>query len=793
MFGSRYAGYERLVGDDDEDYGHSTTQSQQSWTVPVLGLVAVTVLVAGILVVPQVGRVVGLSMYKAGDWLQNDDEKDSSSQCSCNCETSGGGEPVPTASPTITRNWALYWTDGSTESPEQSYVWTTDALDAGFLASVLIPTGRKAEGIDIDTNATTLYYDAEDGCVRKIDISGYAEKIIVCYENATGTSMQGLSIYDYLDAIFWVDKRTGELYRTALYNNDGTYSVVYSGFDEPVDVAVDKRAVKLYVTTATGLYQLDARDGGDAQLLLESSAELAQFRGVAVDSVKRYVYFAADSTIYKAPISDPSSYSALITGLSKPVGLAVDGAQSFLFYTSKNGVYAATTSGFIIEEVANVLESRFITVHSVPAPTPAPTALPTPVPTSLPTEPPTSLPTSTPTLPPSPLPTSTPTSVPVPVPTRLPTSVPTMMPTPLPTSLPTSTPTTAPTMHPTSEPTSSPSTLPTSIPTADPTPIPTSVPTSVCFKSMVECGFCDGLDGRACAAPTSPPSPALAPPLPAPTTSCTDRSEWRYRVVLYDSNGKGWGQCNYDLYHVLFGGKLDGVVRAGSLKNGFSKTTYSCLKNGCYEFYIAPCDKTRSIWLEIFDTTDNYYIDSGETGELYFCTYDGAIYNGPTPAPVPEPQTRIHEAQCTESTYMSSEGFAYCYVDRNLAYDDAVSSCASLGLSLVQLDSAREAHAVNALASSDFTWLNLNCDWANATCQTSLRGWRWANGRLLSQSYSAMTIAGNETVYGGGRDKFCARWWQSGFWAPAACAADRYGALCEYSTSLVDSPVAINT
>jgi len=447
--------------------------------------------------------------------------------CSCDCSEAVLGASadelaadLTTAAPTATKYWDLFWTDGviaeGDDDLDESYVWTTDQADAGIVATVLVDTLGKAKGVDIDLNGTTVYFTI-DGCIGRVDKDGYDLKEIVCYDFDTASSMEGLAIYDAYNKLYWVDSDTGSLYETALEGNDGTYSVVYSGFDAPLDVAVDETAAKLYVSAADGVYKMDM-DASDVTMVLSAASTGLTFRGLDVDASNRNLYFCADDTVYGASLFDPSDdYEALYAGLTTPVGVAVDGSQDLLFFTDESGVYRGSLDGSLDKIfVAMVEDARFAAILSEAAPT----AAPTPVPTSHPSKAPTSHPSHLPTAHPSKFPTAQPSKLPTTSPSFLPTPTPSSFPTPAPTSAPTGVPYPSPTPSPTPTPSSAPSTHPSALPVPKPTYVPTPVPSAVptvapttqCFINMNQCGYCDGQAGYECKGEPSPTAkPSFAP------------------------------------------------------------------------------------------------------------------------------------------------------------------------------------------------------------------------------------------------------------------------------------------
>ena len=109
------------------------------------------------------------------------------------------GTATPSAAPTETRYWDLYWTDGAIprfNAIKESYVWTTSNEWEDVHASVLVDTYGYARGVDIDLNGSVVYFTI-DGCIGRVHREGYDPGVLVCYENVTDTQMEGLAVYNY--------------------------------------------------------------------------------------------------------------------------------------------------------------------------------------------------------------------------------------------------------------------------------------------------------------------------------------------------------------------------------------------------------------------------------------------------------------------------------------------------------------------------------------------------------------------------------------------------------------------
>lgn len=434
-----------------------------------------------------------------------------------------------TPAPTVTREWDIYWTDGAWDGDvEDAYVWTTDEYNEGYLATVLVNTLGTAEGIDIASNGTYVYFGADsngeddfdyNSCIVKAAVDGSLVELVFCYGDASNSSssdIQGIALYEGIGKIFWVDSILNKLYSTDIENNDGSYEEV-SSFTKPYDVAVDERANKLFVSDKYGIFKIDT-DGSDKTQTIDQSS-IQSFKGMDVDAVNGNLYFMGDSTLWGASTLAPDAYWEVYGNLDSPLGVAVDGSQDLIFWTDATGVYRGSTSGFLSKvTVADLDNSRFICVEGYASPTPAPTALPTSKPTHVPSNVPTSKPSEHPTAVPYPSPTKAPipypTSVPTSYPSFLPSAEPSGLPTSKPTHYPTHTPTSAPTYTPTSKPTHMPTPIPTEHPSHAPTSKPSAAPTTECWKWQEDCNWCDGSAGSECAVPSPMPTRPYMTPKP---------------------------------------------------------------------------------------------------------------------------------------------------------------------------------------------------------------------------------------------------------------------------------------
>ncbi|KAJ8598322.1 hypothetical protein CTAYLR_007553 [Chrysophaeum taylorii] len=474
-------------------------------------------------------------------------EEECEEDCDCEAEAS-------TRAPSfLGEAWEVFWTQGT---EEESYIWTSTSANEDMLATVLVATGVSATGIDIDANGTTLYFTGI-GCVSKVGTEGYGLEQIACVNNASG-ELRGLATFDRGNAIYWVDS-SGKIYETAIHDSDGAYRTIGALFNELVDVAVDERTGNLFVTTPYFLFKVDPATGEHTPVIRPPFKDL---RGVAVDANSREVYFTADSKISKAPTSIVSGgvddVVVVYDGLSSPYGVAVDSTQDLLVWATDAGIYRGSPNGDAeVVQVARVDDAKFVCVLAELLPTPSPTAVPTVGPTALPTGLPVPKPTSAPSSRPNPSPTTQPSAVP--------TTAPTRQPTPAPTHLPSAFPSTRP------------APVPSSFPTDHPTGIPTSDPTSLCFKYMVDCGYC-GLEGSECA---------------QPITSCA-YGTWPYALVA---------SCDVNFSGALVASPTD---------------TRVCLADACYEASVAPCETS----IEIFDARTS----KTGTNTLDFCTRNGSLY-----------------------------------------------------------------------------------------------------------------------------------------------------------------------
>ena len=506
----------------------------------VLGAFALTSTASG----QAMGRSVAVALYRAGGALEAPSALSSAGELASCSEVEASLKELrtkdwevefdsSTLAPTSTRDWEVFWTDGSYhDGVEDAYVWYTNEYDAGYSATVMINTIGTAEGVDVTTNSTYVYFGANDGsddydsgdfayhsCIGKAAVDGSSVALVVCYGEAgdyNSSNIMGIALYESLGKIYWVDNRLGKLLSADIHENDGTQYEEVADFDSPFDVAVNERGGNLFVSCEdTGIYEIDV-DGTDKTQVIDASSGITIFKAVDVDSINGNLYFVGDSGIYVGSTVAVDAYWSLYTDLVEPRGVAVDATQDLVFFTGSSGVYRGDTAGDKKVTIAELSNSRFIAVEGFASPTPAPTPVPTSKPSLDPTPAPSFVPTSEPSYEPTPRPTHVPspvpTSAPSHTPTGKPTRLPTTLPSPAPTLFPTPTPTALPSGMPSSTPSSAPTPFPTSAPSPSPTSTPTSTPTNVCWKWQQDCGYCSGEAGSECEPhPTTSPTFAKSP------------------------------------------------------------------------------------------------------------------------------------------------------------------------------------------------------------------------------------------------------------------------------------------
>jgi len=173
-------------------------------------------------------------------------------------------------------------------------------------------------------------------------------------------------------------------------------------------------------------------------------------------------------------------------------------------------------------------------------------------------------------------------------------------------------------------------------------------------------------------------------------------------------------------------------------------------------------------------------------------------------------------------TWLSAQGYDFCYKAGGATKEQAKEECESYGLRMVELTTESKAAAFDDIATYDFAWLPLTCSSdAGPLCQTNLDLWFWdySNTRLTdSEVYKnhILQVDGNESIYGGANGENCMHWWKKkkeadvegiswwkkikhrtserneGVWAPNSCESNHYGIVCEPHIFLL-TPKTITT
>lgn len=437
-----------------------------------------------------------------------------------------------TEAPTVAEEWTALWTEGTSDL---SYVWVMENTDEGVLATVLVDTTGKAQGVIMGANETYVYFVEDSGAVWKVDIDGRNPIEMIDYCTLDSCSGLGLDSWDYTEKLYYVDSAMGELMSCNMFTGEDSTTLV-TAVEDVYAVGVDKKAGKIYLTASGGIYYTDYSTVGASYSEMDTyfAPSTYDIVGLSVDSEDRNIYWTGNDAVYRAAIEFDSP-TEIYSGHADANSVSVDWQQDLVFFTDKYGVNIGNLDGTQESRVAAYLyNTTFVYIKYEVTPTAAPTPVPTskpsaaptskptpapiPVPTSIPTSKPTDAPVPQPTGAPTPTPTSSPSRAPSPAPSQLPVPQPTKAPSPAPSAAPVPRPTSTPTSHPTHQPVPQPTSVPspapvpspTSVPTPAPVPSPTAVPTPVPVPQPTP-----SPTSMPSKAPTSSPSEA---PVPAPSS-----------------------------------------------------------------------------------------------------------------------------------------------------------------------------------------------------------------------------------------------------------------------------------
>lgn len=397
-------------------------------------------------------------LYTSGEW---NDEDCSDTEGYCLCETLAS----PTQAPTSAEYWVVYFTDGEAD---ESYVWYAESDYEGIQMQVLLDTTGDASGIVANVNNTVIYFADTEGSIYSVGLDGYDLTELATLGKVRSHGLGGMDLDHSNENLYVADTSAGSIYKVSKYGGDLTEIISDAG--SPHDVKIDVGDSKIYVSNGDS-EKIDVY-GFHSQTYDYSIDCGAKVYGLSVDVNDKLLYAMARSDLYSVNV-ETEDVTVVYSGLSSGRDVAVDYAQSLLFYADATGIYKGYTDG---ETAATLVSSYLRDVNYIyAAAETAPSAYPTQVPTVVPT----SVPTSSPTSLPIPTPTATPSSLPIPAPTSLPKPEPTPMPTPVPSQRPSQIPVPDPTPMPTPVPSQRPSQIPVPEPTPMPTPVPSQVPSEL--------------------------------------------------------------------------------------------------------------------------------------------------------------------------------------------------------------------------------------------------------------------------------------------------------------------------
>ncbi|MEO1098259.1 MAG: gliding motility-associated C-terminal domain-containing protein [Bacteroidota bacterium] len=228
-------------------------------------------------------------------------------------------------------------------------IWTADLGGSAASRQMIIDNLENPRGIDVDGDGGFVYYaDAGvSGNIGKAELDGSNKVNIITGLDAPLNVALDLSTFNP-PKVYWteglVTPSEGEIHRI---NLDGTeFERYYTGFaDRTSGISIDTDNGVIYWTDGN---QAEVKRGTIGETDFEDSETIIDFNPSSVDSLEQVVYERTQQMIYytywgqdqiqMADPNDPDPMSTVSTIIStpNPVGIAVDEANSKIYYTSNN-------------------------------------------------------------------------------------------------------------------------------------------------------------------------------------------------------------------------------------------------------------------------------------------------------------------------------------------------------------------------------------------------------------------------------------------------------------------------
>jgi hypothetical protein len=241
-----------------------------------------------------------------------------------------------------------------------------------FMVQTIVPSaGQGPDGIAVDVDAGHIYWTTmgntadNDGAIRRSDLDG-SGVITVVPEGGTFTPKQ-LKLEPMTQKLYWSDREGMQVQRS---NLDGSeIEVLYtagSGAQDRQDLS--KHCVGIAVDIAGGFFYWSQKGSDNGHVGSLRRARLAMPAGensenrsdveilydglpepidIDLDVEQGFIYWTdrGDDTVNRGPIEVPSGTTAadrtdreiLVPGVREAIGLALDHARGFVYYTSAVG------------------------------------------------------------------------------------------------------------------------------------------------------------------------------------------------------------------------------------------------------------------------------------------------------------------------------------------------------------------------------------------------------------------------------------------------------------------------
>lgn len=298
----------------------------------------------------------------------------------CSGPASPDPDPASAQEPTAT----LYWLDVT-----ENAVYRASGPDFADADRIVMPTDAAPDGVAVDVGSGRLYWTSmglrwdgmslvtDGGTVQRADLDGDDVERIV--ERGVTLVPKQLQIDEEHGHLYWADREGATLWRADLDGSNPERLVTGHGILELVGVALDverghvyfsdRMAKKIYRTSLQMPAGQTASDRTDIELLV-AHERAAMPVDLDVDGEARSLYWTDRmlGTVSRAGLDVPAGESpgkrsdveTLVTGLSEPVGLALDLAGDRMYYGTVSGgaVYEATLDG---EDQRKVAQSASVT------------------------------------------------------------------------------------------------------------------------------------------------------------------------------------------------------------------------------------------------------------------------------------------------------------------------------------------------------------------------------------------------------------------------------------------------